>query len=86
MEEKPCCAAAAARKIKHVHISDSEVGLVSLDEIMNEVKELELNEGSDIGKALLKRVKIYNYVPSSTQQEYEIGLLNEYYRRFKHEH
>ncbi len=81
MEEKPCCAEAAARMTKHLTIGGSTVGLAKLDEVMSEVRKMELPGDSEIGEALLKKIKIFNYVPSSAGSEYKRGLLEDYHRR-----
>lgn len=81
MEEKPCCPEAAARKTKHLVISGCSVGIAKLDETMDEVKRMGLSSDSEIGEALLKKVKIFNYVPSSASLEYERALLVEYHRK-----
>jgi hypothetical protein len=81
MEEKPCCPEAAARRTKKLMISGSPVGLARLDEVMDEVKKLGLLGDSEIGDELLKKIKIFNYVPSSASLEYIRALLEEYHRR-----
>ena len=81
MEDKPCCAEAAARKTKHLMIDGSPIGLFQLDEVMDEIKKMGLHGETEIGDALLKRIKIFNYVPLSASTEYWKALLAEYYRR-----
>ncbi len=81
MEDKPCCAEAAARLIKHLVIDGIPIGLARLDEIMSEVRASRLPGDAEIAEALLKNVKIYNYVPSSASSEYKRALLEEYHRR-----
>jgi hypothetical protein len=81
MEEKPCCPEAAARMTKRLAIEGIPVGLAKLDEVMTEVKRLKLPGDSEIGEALLKKIKIFNYVPSSASSEYKRALLDEYNRR-----
>lgn len=83
MEDKPCCAEAAARKIKQLMIKGSPIGLSQLEEVMSEVRAMELQSDAEIGEALLKNVKIYNYVPSSAGSDYKRALLEEYHRRAK---
>jgi hypothetical protein len=50
MEEIPCCAPTAARKVRRVQIGDSDIGVISLDEIKDGVKALGLREGSKSGR------------------------------------
>ena len=49
-----------------------------LDTILSEVKALNLTGKKEVGEELLKRVKIYNYVPPSAEEKYRIMLLEEY--------
>jgi hypothetical protein len=83
MEEKPCCAEAAARKTKHLMIGGSPVGVSKLDEVMSEVKSIGLEGDAEIGEALLKKVRVFNYVPLNANSEYTKALLDEYHRRAK---
>ena len=82
-EAKPCCAAAAARMIKKLALPGGEVGIVNLDNILKEVADLKLVDDSAIRKELLKRVKIYNYVATSADNEYSEALLQEYKREHR---
>lgn len=81
MDDKPCCIAAAARKTRRVTIGGRSVGIDRLDEIMDEVEAMRLQDHEIIGEALLKKVKIFNYVPPSAVPEYTRALLEEYKRR-----
>ncbi|MDH4067683.1 MAG: hypothetical protein OEU97_01950 [Dehalococcoidia bacterium] len=81
--EKPCCAAAAARMIKKLALPDgSQVAIANLDSILKEVAHLKLVDDNAIKKELLKRVKIYNYVAPSADNEYSEALLKEYRRQY----
>ena len=80
-EEKPCCAAAAARKIKRITVNGQAVGIAQLDDIFNKVAAMGLTSDEEIGRALLKEVKIYNYVPASKEEEYRNAVLEEYAKR-----
>jgi len=83
-EAKPCCAAAAARMIKKLALPDgSHVGIANLDNILKEVADLKLIDDNAIRKELLKRVKIYNYVATSADNEYSEALLQEYKREHR---
>ena len=79
--EKPCCPESAARMVKKVNVGGLPVGIAQLDEIIEEVKNLGLKDSEEIGKQLLKRVKVYNYVPPGTEGEYIDALLREYEKR-----
>jgi len=80
-EAKPCCAAAAARMIKKLVLPGGEVGVVNLESILKEVADLKLADDNAIKKELLNRVKIYNYVAPSVDDEYSEALLEEYKRQ-----
>lgn len=80
-DEKPCCAASAARKIKKVLIGGQEIGIAQLDEAIERVAALDLGDGEAICRALLKEVMIYNYVPASRALDYQRAIMEEYTRR-----
>ncbi|MGA8849600.1 MAG: hypothetical protein WB564_07260 [Dehalococcoidia bacterium] len=81
-DAKPCCAAAAARMVKKLVLPDgSQVGVVNMENILREVAGLKLADDNAIKKELLKRVKIYNYVPPAADNEYSEALLKEYERQ-----
>lgn len=79
--QKPCCAAAAARKVKKLNIGGNLIGISNLDSIIEEVSRLELDDEKDIKKELLKRVKIYNYISPASEKDYEDALFGEYKRQ-----
>ncbi|OPZ43861.1 MAG: hypothetical protein BWY93_00937 [Euryarchaeota archaeon ADurb.BinA087] len=78
VDEKPCCAADALRRIRQVDVGGIVVGISMLDHILPEVREMELPDEKEIGRELLKRVKIYNYIPASAEEKYRIALLEEF--------
>ena len=79
--EKPCCAAAAARMVKKLTMSDgSQVGISNLESILKEIANLKLADNEAIKKELLQRVKIYNYVVSGAEADYSKALLGEYHK------
>ena len=81
--QKPCCAAAAARMIKKLALPGGEVGIVNLESILKAVADLKLADDNVIKKELLNRVKIYNYVATSADNEYSEALLQEYKREHR---
>jgi hypothetical protein len=83
MEDKPCCPEAAARRTKHLMVGGSPVGVSKLDEIMSEIDTMGLESDAEIGEALLKKVRVFNYVPLKASSEYTKALLEEYHRRAK---
>jgi hypothetical protein len=81
--QKPCCAAAAARMIKKLVLPGGlQVGISNLENILKEVAQLKLADDEAIKKELLQRVKIYNYVPPSAESDYSKALLKEYEKLF----
>lgn len=81
--EKPCCPTAAARMIKKLALPGGfQVGIANLENILKEVADLKLVDNETIGKELLKRVKIYNYVPPAADNEYSEALFNDYTRQY----
>jgi hypothetical protein len=78
VDEKPCCEAEALRRIRQVDVGGMVVGINMIDHVLSEVKALSLCGDKEIGDALLKKVKIYNYVPPSAEENYRIALLREY--------
>lgn len=66
------------RRIRKVNVGEIVVGISMLDNIMSEVKDLEIQGKKEIGDELLKRVKIYNYVPKPAEEQYRIALIEEF--------
>ncbi len=63
---------------KRVLIDGKETGIDHLDFIFDEVKKLRLDNNDAIATEILKRVKVFNYVPTKKTAEYADGLLFEY--------
>lgn len=78
MAEKPCCAAAAARKIKRIEVNGIQTGVAQLDEVFSEISSLGLSDTEEIGSRLLKRIMVFNYVPPNLVSSFRIALLREY--------
>jgi hypothetical protein len=56
-------------------------GISQLDEIIEEILGMGLENDAEISEALLRRTRVYNYVPSAASQDYKIALLEEYKAR-----
>jgi hypothetical protein len=69
------------RKINRMSVGETRVGIANLEQIIEEVNSMGL-ERNEIGEELLRRVKIFNYVPASASSEYEKALIEEYERRY----
>lgn len=65
-------------KTKCITIRGKEIGIDRLDQIILEVRALNLSLDDEIVGELLKRVKLFNYVPTARSMDYGDALLNEY--------
>lgn len=77
-DDKPCCAAEALRRIRQIPINGIMTGLTMLDESIAEVKEQNLGTDSAISEALMKKIRIYNYVPPGVADAYARAIMEEY--------
>jgi len=77
-EHIPCCAADALRRIRQIPVNGIMTGITMLDESIAAVKEQ--NPGSDAGirEALMKKIRIYNYVPRGVEEAYARAMMEEY--------
>lgn len=80
-KDKPCCTAEALRRIRQVDVGGITVGLAMLDDIIDEVQGLNLASKDAIAEELLKRVKVYNYIPPAATGKYRVALLREYEKK-----
>ncbi len=78
--DKPCCAADALRRIKQLSINGIPTGLCMLDECIAEVKQQDLHNDTEIRAVLMKRVKVYNYIPTNVEEAYVRAILDEFHR------
>jgi hypothetical protein len=77
-DDKPCCAADALRRIRQIKINGIMTGITMLDESIAEVIAQNLGSEPEILAALMKKIKIYNYVPKGVEAEYARALMEEY--------
>lgn len=77
-DNKPCCAADALRRIRQIPIKGIPTGICMLDECLAEVKQQDLHNEAEIRAVLMKRVKVYNYVPPNVEDEYALAIFEEY--------
>lgn len=77
----PCCAADAMRRVKQVDVGGIVVGITMLEECVREVREMNLKNTKEISDLLLKKVKVYNYIPTAAEVKYREALLREYENR-----
>ncbi|MGB9804280.1 hypothetical protein, partial [Desulfofundulus sp.] len=63
-------------------LNDSEVGVLGLDEILEEVSKLSLTDEEELAAELLSRFKTRNYVPPTAEKKYATALVAEYKKRY----
>lgn len=78
--DKPCCPADALRRVKMIPVNGIPTGITMLDEIIAEVKEMNLSSEQQIKETLLRKVKVYNYISKRAEEMYGKAILAEYYK------
>lgn len=63
-----CCPGKSVSK--RLVVGGQEIGISEYDTIMNKAMELHGASDDEIKRALLRELKIYNYVPRPVEQEY----------------
>ncbi len=63
---------------KQILVNGREIGIDKLDIIIAEVRALKISDDRAITEELLRRTKLFNYVPTSRSQDYGEALLREY--------
>ena len=78
MDEKvPCCAADALRKIFQREFGSEMVGITMHDHIRAQGHTMNHSGEKEIGNELLKKMKVYNYIPSGAEEEFRAALVRE---------
>jgi hypothetical protein len=77
-DDKPCCAAEALRRIRQIPINGIPTGITMLDEIIADVKKQSPGNDSAVSEALMKKIRIYNYVPPGVAEAYARAIMEEY--------
>jgi len=80
-DDGPCCPAAATRRSSKIWLGGNLVGVVEMDRIVGEVRQMGIEEDETIADALVERARVYNYIPPQAVDDYKEGLLNEYRKR-----
>jgi hypothetical protein len=75
---KPCCAAEALRRIRQIPINGIQTGICMLDECIAEIKTQDLKSETEIQAVLLRRIKVYNFIPPNAEREYARALVEEF--------
>lgn len=66
-------------KIRRIAIDGKETGIDKLDFILEDVAGLHISDDAVITRELLKRVQVFNYVPTRKIDVYGQALLKEYH-------
>jgi hypothetical protein len=78
VDEKPCCAADALRRIRQVDVGGVVVGIAMLDSVIADIAAMNPATVKEIGDELMERVKIYNYIPARAEEQYRRALVREF--------
>jgi hypothetical protein len=76
--DKPCCPADALRRIRQIPIYGIMTGITMLDESIADVKKQNPVSDSAISAALMKKIRVYNYVPKGVEEAYAQAIMDEY--------
>jgi hypothetical protein len=77
-DNKPCCAADALRRIRQIPIKGILTGICMLEERIAAIKTQDLKNEQETRVALIKQVKVYNYIPPNVEDEYARVLFEGY--------
>jgi len=69
------------RRTRQIEVGGIAVGLAMLDDAIDEVREMHLAGADAVADELLKKIKIYNYVPRTAEAAYRTALLGEYEKK-----
>lgn len=76
--DKPCCAAEALRRIRQIPVNGIMTGITMLDESIADVKEQNPGSEQETIAELMKKIRIYNYVPKGVEEAYAHTIMEEY--------
>ena len=74
----PCCAADALRRIRQLTINGLPTGITMVDETIAAVMDQGLNSDREIREALMKKVRVYNYIPAGVDDAYATAIMDEF--------
>lgn len=77
-DDKPCCAAEALRRIRQIPVNGIPTGITMLDECIADVKKQNPGNDSLISESLMKKIRVYNYIPPGVSEAYARAILDEY--------
>jgi len=67
-----------AENIRQIIVNGAPVGLIGVDNILQEVKAIEASEAEIIRDKLLELARQHNYIPDTSAQAYKEALYREY--------
>lgn len=79
----PCCAADALRRIRQIPVNGIMTGITMLDESIAAVKEQGLTSEQAVSETLMKKIRVYNYIPPGVAEAYTRAVMNEYRKSMK---
>ncbi len=82
-DNNPCCAADALRRIRQISINGIMTGITMLDESIADVKSRNLTGDAEVREALMKKIRVYNYVPPGVAEAYTQAIMEEYRKNCK---
>ncbi|MCU0628247.1 MAG: NAC family transcription factor [Methanoregulaceae archaeon] len=65
-------------KIRKILVGGRETGIDQLDRILSDVSALHLDDQGEIRGELVKRAKVFNYIPTKKTDAYADALMEEY--------
>ena len=69
-------------KIRKILIEGKETGIDQLDRILSDVAALHIDDTGAVRAELIKRAKVFNYIPTKKTEVYADALMEEY-RQFR---
>jgi hypothetical protein len=78
----PCCVADAARRVTKVRIGTNLVGIMEFRRIVDEVRAMGPMDEEETRAQLMRRTKIYNYVPPAAEEAYADAMLEEFAKMY----
>ena len=82
---RPCCASAAAARLRYLVVGGHRTAIAQLDEILEKAKAATSGGECAVRRELVRLVKVYNYVPPPAEKIYEDALFAEYLAQKGHE-
>ena len=70
-------------KIGSIEVNSKATGINQLDFILDEVISLNLQSDRDIRNEMMKRAKVFNYIPTKMTDKYADALLRVYKERLQ---